>query len=356
MHNRVFGVPFDPPSSPERLDIKLAYIRHLLNTLRHEEGFADPYDSIYFEFQKGNILYDDITWLGKVPVDSWLKPKPSVTDMDLLKPVQVTSFLRNNGCWQHALRVAEFVSREILPHRPVMIGIDHSSTGGVLLALTSQYSDLNVIVLDAHFDVLKQNGLPPSFESLKRSRKQTFYHCGNFLSVLLEKGLINPTNLWILGVAEHSLYGPEPNAGTQAAPNREEDIRKWIDKGVHIVTDEMVSSGEFSLDLTGPSYLSIDMDVGSLASIFSARFMNSIGLKLPEFLDLLARVKNATIASSFPLVGMDIMEIDIHFLETIDLTSHQDFTKYILQRALETMLGKSQLRTAISPSADEHIS
>ena len=340
MYNRVFGVPFDPPSSPERLNIKLAYARHLLETLRNEEGFADPYDSIYSEFQEGNFLYDDLTWVGKVPVDSWLKPKPSVADMDLLKPVQVASFLRANGCWQYALRVAEFVSKEILPHRPVMIGIDHSSTGGVLLALTSQYSDLNLIVLDAHFDVLKKNGLPPSFDSLTKSGKQKFYHCGNFLSVLLEKGLINPTNLWILGVAEHNLYGPEPNSGTRAAISGEEDIRRWIDKGVNIVTDKMVSSGEFSLDLSGPSYLSIDMDVGSLSSIFSARFMNSIGLKLPEFLDLLTRVKNAILASAFPLVGMDIVEVDIHFLETIDLTPHQDFTKHIFQRALETMLGE----------------
>jgi hypothetical protein len=68
--------------------------------------------------------------------------------------------------------------------------------------------------------------------------------------------------------------------------------------------------------------------------------MNSIGLKLPEFLDLLERVKNAIVASAFPLVGMDIMEVDIHFLETIDLTPHQDFTKHIFQRALETMLGE----------------
>lgn len=323
---RIFGVPFDPPNSPERLNLKLAYVSHCSRRPNISETFYDPYDVIRADLRGKSQILDDKVWLGKVAVDSWLAPRPQLTDLHRLAIAECVSFLEGNGCWGYALKVADFVSERIFPRKPVMIGVDHSLTGGVLVALAEQYDNLNVIVLDAHFDVIKLNTLVShhilSGKSCINEHRQRlpFYHCGNFLAYMLESKIIRPENLWILGVQEAAL-------ARNSLPG---EVKKWIDRGVHVVSKKDIISEGISLDLNGPTYVSIDMDVGSLSSVFSARFMNCYGLSFEEFLGLLSRVAMSIKEANVPLLGLDIMEIDIHFLEANEMTPFHDSTKSIV--------------------------
>jgi len=332
---RIFGVPFDPVDSPERLNLKLAYLSRSADVWRRPERILDPYDLIQADLGHKACLLDQSAWLGKVPVDSWLTPRPKARDFPILGGSEVYSFLERNGCWDYALRVAGFMEREVLPYKPIMIGVDHSSTAGTLMALAKVYPNLNVIVLDAHFDVMKHNG----FVSNEYKESPHFCHCGNFLAHALERKIIEPEKLWVLGIADEA--SPESRWHSVNTPGLAypcpNELQSWINRGVHVQSKEAVTSQTVSIDLNGPTYVSIDMDVGSLSAVFSARFMNCYGLTLQEFLTLLSQVRRSIKKAGVPLVGMDIMEIDIHFLEAARATP-RDHTKYIARKALEIFL------------------
>ena len=121
----------------------------------------------------------------------------------------------------------------------------------------------------------------------------------------------------------------------QGGKDENDNINFW---SRHIISKKAVPSEITNLKLNGPTYVSIDMDVGSLSSVFSARFMNCYGLNRREFINLLLQVKNSIRINQVPLVGMDIMEIDIHLLEAAEYTLYKDNTKYIAGKALEILL------------------
>ncbi len=329
---RIFGAPFDPVNSPERLDLKLAYLSHLQRSAMLPTQFYDPYDVIQADLKPR--FSDEDAWIGKMPVDSWLTPRPQVSDLPLMNARQFASFLGKNGCWDYSLRVAEFVERQIFPYIPVMIGVDHSSTGGLLLALARKYDNLNIVILDAHFDVMRFS--KSAFDKAKN--QPPFYHCGNFLSKILRNGIVRPENLWILGVGENVFSEDYYQRMDNQSRNNAKEAEKWINQGVHVLFKEDIISKEMNLHLTGPAYVSIDMDIGSLSSIFSARFMTCEGLSAKEFLHLLSNVALSVKKAGVPLIGIDIMEIDIHLLEIAKMTTFDDHTKIIVGEIFDLFL------------------
>ena len=130
-----------------------------------------------------------------------------------------------------------------------------------------------------------------------------------------------------MGVVDGSQTMHKHMRGGKLITGPEGEIRKWIDKGVNLVSREMISSGDVDINLSGPTYVSIDME--GLASVFAARFMNCQGLGLQEFLDMLSLVQRSIQDAGAFLVGLDIMEIDIHFLEAVEGMPHMDYTKYL---------------------------
>jgi arginase family enzyme len=80
--------------------------------------------------------------------------------------------------------------------------------------------------------------------------------------------------------------------------------------------------------LNRPIYVLIDMDVGSLLLVCSARFMTSYGLSVGEFLQLLNKIYQLIRTSNVPFVGMDIMELDVHFVEAAE---GKDDSKQIIE-------------------------
>lgn len=352
---KIFGAALDALPSPERVALKLAYIRSLRDRSSMEKGWIDPYDFIKARVTEGLTLNHKIKWSGKVSIPSWLSPKPNIIDWPRLSIDRLIQFLERDGCWECALRVADYINREVVPGMPVMIGVDHGLTGGPIMTMAERYPDLNVIILDAHFDVMnkdksgRQNRQDPKVGfPMRQDREITsntqwnYYECGNFLDFLLKKRMIAPKNLWILGVQDeiYKELKKRGNCSKNLNPNME-SIKKWIRKGVHVIFKHEVQSGNFKMVLNGPTYLSIDMDVGSLSSIYSARFMTSYGLNAAEFLKLLHKVSRFIRKSHYPLVGLDIMEFDVHFFGAVKERKMNDRADEIVKEIFRLFINKN---------------
>jgi len=346
---KIFGAALDPLSSPERLNLKLSYLDYL-RVQPKENVHADPYDILKEYLRKELPFIDGDAWFGKMKIDSWLTPKPQLEDLHLLNSVTFSDFLSKDGCWDYAMKTSDYVENNIFPSKPVMIGVDHSLTGGTILALSRFIENLNVIVLDAHFDVLRFQNLDsngqgiisdicPGNPATQIGNEIRFYECGNFLSYLLEKELIRPENLWILGAQDEILESLSmENYASEAERAQIKEYKRWIKRGVHVIPKTDLLNNNLYLDIKGPSYLSIDMDVGSLSSVFSARFMNCIGLTYDEFVNSLWNLAQNFSQLNIPIVGLDIMEIDIHLLEATELHHYQDHSKKIVKEIFQTFL------------------
>lgn len=345
---KIFGAALDPLPSPERLNLKLAYLDHIKKTSQLDKN-SDPYDATREFLKRKRSFSNGNVWLGKVEIESWLTPKPTLEDIKLLNVENVFNFLRKNGCWSYALRVSDYVNNKILPSRPAMIGVDHSLTGGVIMALSNYYNNLNVIVLDAHFDILRyqdmnslsQSSAPGNYysASFNKTGEIKFYECGNFIFYLINKKIVRPKNLWVLGVQDEMLESLGRRDGDkEGEPAQIEEYRRMIKKGVHLISKTDLVFEKFLLELNGPIYLSIDMDVGSLSSIYSARFMNCVGLARDEFIKCLHNLSSIFQKSGFPVVGLDIMEMDIHLLEASGFSCYQDYSREIIEEIFKAFL------------------
>jgi len=332
---KIFGAALDPLSSVERVNLKQAYLHHMRNRTFCEERFEDPYDFVK-DVAGEKVPNHYIKWLGKISIPSWLTPKPQRRDSTRLSVNNLDKFLESDGCWDYAVKVADYIHSRICPGIPVMIGVDHSLTGGSIMALARRHSHLNVVILDAHFDVMNPE------RGDEAGRTMNYYGCGNFLDRLLKREFIPPENLWVMGVQDEirrELAGKIDSGGR--LDRSAASVKKWMEKGVHVVFKQEVQSGHFKLDLKGPTYLSIDMDVGSMSSIYSARFMNSYGLNTAEFLQLLHNVSRCIHSSRHPLVGLDVMEFDVHFVEATKERKVDDGTEEIVKIIFELFIDKN---------------
>lgn len=331
---RVFGNAFDPANSPERLNLKRAYLSYIQNNNITSSMILDPYDMVKADFDSHSSC--QYTWAGKVPLESWLTPRPQTGDLPLLNPAQCALFLKQNKCWDYALRTAEFVEQQIFPDFPIMIGVDHSVTLGPLLALSKIYDNINIVILDAHFDVMKFS--KSAFDD--SGQQLLFCHCGNFLSYVLEKEIISPENLCVLGIGEAIATANNSRNVDEISGRNAAEARRWINEGVHLWSKEEVESKELNLNLTGPTYISIDMDIGSLSSVYSARYMTCYGLSVERFISLLSNIALTIKGAGVPLLGLDVMETDIHLLEAVKETSYQDHTLDIIREIFRLFLAE----------------
>lgn len=352
---KIFGAALDVLPSPERLNLKRAYIHHIRENPLEEKESKDPYDFFKNHFTNKEILNSCVEWIGKVSFPSWISPKPKLADLSKLSVNKYDRFLKTGGCKKCALKIAEFINKQILPCKPIMIGVDHSLTGGSIMALAEKYPNLNVVILDAHFDVIntdrvyaldRQRGNTVfSLLNERKSRYETplnYYGCGNFLDYLLKREVIAPKNLWIIGVQDEIYREVEGRRDLGGNFDRNvASVKKWMGTGVHVIFKHEVQSGDFEIDLSGPTYLSIDIDVGSMASVFSARFMNSYGLDTAEFLQLLYKVSGFIRSNHYPLVGLDVMEFDVHFFEAIEQKKIDDRTEEIVKEIFRLFINKN---------------
>jgi arginase family enzyme len=315
---KLFGVALDPADDPWSLRLKQAWLAADAARLDGLAAGRDPYDAVTAGL--ADLLRQHrIEPAGKVQVPTWLSPRPDKADLPVVTAANMAAFFDSGELLAITQRVQAFVKDDILPAVPVMVGVDHSATAGVVAALSQKYGpeNLGVIVLDQHFDALPLSvrlagsgsaGVPVGFND--------GFCCGNFWAWVIESGYVLPPNLAFIGVADY----PAPAAD----PRREPFRRAYLDfesRGCRFFSLDCFR-GDYRADLarfiegTGaPSiYVSLDLDVASYTGTLAARYMDRPGLSRQGVLDVANAVAAACRRGQFTICGLDVMEFNMHFL------------------------------------------
>lgn len=317
-----FGCPMDCDEKHDSIQEKL----HMLKTA---EGFDDPFDGV-MELIRSDVPEDLWEEAGSIPVPGWLGPKPASRDRSTLSTENFISFIDNNGCKKFADKVDQFVSNEILPNIPCMIGIDHSLTGGVYSALSRHYGsqNLSLIIIDSHTDAVPMSVLAGAIQFDMETNPSSVhdaddpflynrpdsYNASSFVHSLITEKQVNPKNLYIIGVSDF----PEKKSLRIKDPRIKKYTAAYMDmkrRGSTIITKKECKlnpqkfKGCLKKISTPYVYVSIDMDIGANNALEGVRFRNWKGLNEAKIYNLID-----TIAKIFPhstqLAGMDICEID----------------------------------------------
>lgn len=325
----IFGCPMD-------CDEKYDSIQEKHNIMRTSSTFSDPLDGVmrFLELEESSGRANEISWenLGSLPVPGWLRPLPGSGDHSKISTENFISFIDNDGCRQIADDAGSFVKDQILPHIPLMIGIDHSLTGGVFCALNDHYGKGNVslIVIDSHTDAVPMSSLAGAIQYDVETNPESVhdaddafiynrpdsYNASSFLHTLIKEEQLNPKNMYILGVSDF----PEK----KALKIKDSRIKKYTNaylglrrKGAKIITKKecKLNPGKIKAALSKIStefvYLSVDMDIGANNALDGVRFRNWTGLdenKIYKLVDIIEQVLTGVTAPK--LIGMDICEID----------------------------------------------
>ncbi|NHJ24487.1 MAG: hypothetical protein EAX89_07930 [Candidatus Lokiarchaeota archaeon] len=335
---KVFGAALDASDLGLAIQMKLAYLNRLVNGLIEESDFLDPYDGLLKLSQL--LKRDFFKKIGKFPIESWLTPKPRLMDIHLINQLNYQNFTNEGNLKNYSERLKEFVQKEIFPDIPLMLGVDHSLTGGVLTAISQDVGndDLLVIIFDAHFDGLPASmtlkiaeyvndhpqvanplilvNNPLQFEKLNLKDN---YNCASFLHYLLKQETILPENLIIFGCQDY------PNEEYRSIDNS--GIIEFV-----AFFDELECSGVNFIPINEPLemlrslnqtlkglntnnlYISFDVDVCALKEVIATRFRNVIGVDKSTLINAIHIINKYKKSKNVEIKGLDIMEIDTHLL------------------------------------------
>jgi arginase family enzyme len=318
---KLFGAALEVSDDPFSLQLKHA------SMWAREQGQKlqdDPYEAVLEQLIKRNTK---IEAAGRFPLPSWLGARPRPADRCYVTQEQAQRFLDEEGVLDTTRKLKEFVKNEILPYIPIMVGIDHSATGGVVSALTEELgsSRLSVIVLDHHFDafplsvrmqpVLGKIPRHPSWSKLLVGND--VYCCGNFWAHLIENGTLRPEHLFFVGVADYPAKQSSPEWET--FQNSYYDFEK---RGCNFFPLRAFKGAykkrlrRFLMDRisTPYVYVSLDLDVGAYRCVHAARYMDGVGIDQEAILDTAHIIAQGCRACRFELAGLDVMEFNMHLL------------------------------------------
>jgi arginase family enzyme len=268
--------------------------------------------------------------LGRFLVDSWLTPKPHLSDIDLIREESYKEFLNNDGFRVFAGLLKDFAKAHIFPYIPGMIGVDHSLTGGMLMALSERLGskNLGVLVFDVHTDAIPlpiRSGLVeyaseaglPSPGALSLSPEFDPYTTGNFLLYLIEKKTILPQNLMIIGAGDSA--DTLRNLDDKRVKEYVRHYDSLSERGVKIISkDQLQQIGPDAIRRNlhklqcSNLYISLDVDVSTQCGVLATRFADIVGTETSLILEVALEIVESLSLNRFSLVGLDIMEIDIH--------------------------------------------
>ncbi len=363
---KVFGAALDAIDDPMKVLTKCSYINKLAqNLIDPERSFLDPYDGM---LKYSKILQrEDFTKIGKFPIETWLTPKPKVEDFPLVDPFKYQEFVDCGAIRTISASLEKFVNEKILPDIPLMIGVDHSLTGGVLSALSNKYGKENILIIifDAHFDGIPakisldlvkymqehqkeihvlSSGLLDSID-VENITLNDSYSCASFLDYLIQDEIISPQNLIIFGCQD---YPSEEYKSIE-----DSRVKKFVDyylsfeeKGVTIIPainnennmNEILK--ETLKNFNGSHiYVSFDVDVCVFKEVLAARFMNVIGVKKELILNAANIIKYFMASNNCELIGLDFLEIDIYVLgRELKKSGRKDRTVEVIDEFLEIIL------------------
>ncbi|MFX1425177.1 MAG: arginase family protein [Promethearchaeota archaeon] len=360
---KVFGAALDATDFPLSLQMKKNYLNQLTQNLVVGPNFLDPYEGLLLH--SCALSKDKYLKMGKFPIESWLTPKPNLEDFSLINQLEFQKFTNRGAIRIYSEKLENFVKNKIFPGMPLMIGVDHSLTGGVLKALSNEFEpeDLLILLFDAHFDGIPasislniakyMNEHPEEINPLISEDINAVdgkisivdnYTCASFLLYLLKEKTILPENLIIFGCQDY----PDEKFRSLDDPRIVEFVEFYDEieqKGVKFIpksdASSMVRKLSTVLKETEKSkiYVSFDTDVGALKEIIATRFRNAIGIDQMTILNAANVIKNVMNSKKIDLVGLDIMEIETHLLNKIFLKSGRiDQTIQVIDSFLDVFI------------------
>ena len=338
----LFGCPFDPEIGEGRLSVKRGYAA--MNAA-HALPAAAPRDPAAV-LKPYALRLPNVCDAGTIAVSDWALPAPAATDPVELSSSRCLAMLREGAGRAVARRVREQVN-SVGDGLPVMIGIDHSATAGIIEALSERYGadKLLIVVLDAHLDTvpgdIRQGLLSFAQENPGCCVADAYdvvadppeFDCGSFLHDLIVRRVVRADRLVVLGCAESP--APELSALSDVRVQRYLAHQSaLLDDGMRVVPREAVASAKDVAELVAgvlgefrncAVYLSVDMDVGEGAALAGARFAGHQGLLRTRMLALVDAVLVEAKSRGNRLAGMDLMEFDFYRAGTI-VNGRQDPT------------------------------
>jgi arginase family enzyme len=265
-----------------------------------------------------------------IEVPGWLRPMPTAEERPKIVVDAFVAFIDQNGCREFADRIAKEVRSKILPDFPCMIAVDHSLTGGAIEALTEYYGQKNIslLVVDSHTDAVPMSKLAKAIaydvdtnpdsvydkaDPFLFNRPES-YNASSFLHHLVADNLVDPRDLYILGVSDY----PEKKALRIKDPRITDYTSAYADlkkQGATIVTKRECQLKPTKVKAllkkirTPFAYISIDMDIGARNALNGVRFRNWQGLSETQIYRLVDTICQAG-KSEVQIVGMDITEIN----------------------------------------------
>jgi arginase family enzyme len=351
---KLFGVALDPADDPWSLQFKHAWMKADAEKLDWLSACPDPYGAVTGSMA-GLLSELNIHPIGRFPVPSWLRPKPEQSDLALVTAKNMGDFFDSGGLLNIVRELRHYVLNSVLPGIPVMLGIDHSATAGVISALSERYGPeaLSVVVFDQHFDAIPLSvrlagasrpdpDIPPCIPYDGFNTPVGFsdqFCCGNFWAHLMEEGNILPGNLLFIGIADYPgdentcrdsfqrLYMSYEERGCSFFPlwNFDGQFTDLLGRFLHG-------------NITTPYvYVSLDLDVGSYNSTYAARYMDRQGISRQNLLDAAGLIAGECNRGRFKIAGMDIMEFNMHFLGIETPGGIKDSTLSLVEEFIKTL-------------------
>lgn len=321
----------------EKLAMKVAYVNALREGVLTPDVARDPYELLMRELEGAPGLVT----IGRLEIETWLTPRPGLEALGRLGAEFSREFLDAQGCKTVSARLREFVRDRVLPLRPMLVGVDHSLTGGVLEALCDTVGgELSLVVLDSHFDAIPAAlrkaaawkgtpGTPAAGQdgssgggAWAEEPQPDSYNCGTWLARVIDGGIVAPENVAVVGVSDRP--GPAEAGGEPEAMEAYRDAYlemearrvKVIPKG-RVREQGARKTAVEALEAAGGSsvYLSVDADIGAGEEVKAVRFLDTIGLAPGEVVDLCGSIAVEARARGAALAGFDLMEIDVHLAD-----------------------------------------
>ena len=91
---KIFGAALDATDFPLNVQTKLVYLNRVAQNRILEPDFLDPYEGLLLSSRV--LSNDKYLKIGKLPVESWLTPKPEIEDYPLINQEEFQKFA-NDG-------------------------------------------------------------------------------------------------------------------------------------------------------------------------------------------------------------------------------------------------------------------
>jgi len=317
-----FGCAMDSDERDESVQEKLAAMSYGTKT-------DDPYSAVmaFIRNEVDQRLFEEI---GSLEVPGWLCPIPPGEEKENINVDSFVSFIDKDGCRTFAEMIGENVVERVYPQVPCMVGVDHSLTGGIFKKLVRLASPqaVSLVVLDSHTDALTASLLsdaisydmetnPDSFydanDPYLKNRPES-YNASSFLYHLLTEGVVQPENLYIIGIGDY----PSKKSFRIKDPRIKRYSRHYSGlkkRGVTLITKKELMSNPTKVRNilkgidTPHMYVSVDMDVGAGNALNGVRFTNRRGLNEKQIYRM-GELLYERISNGVHLIGMDLTEFN----------------------------------------------